>query len=424
MDPHHLVDQPAAGGMFRMTSAEARDTLDQLAASPLIAAGKSCLVSFDAIRARMAARWSVRREMVYEHFERSLQKNLDAHGFFLRLSETDYLVAQPTVSRIAGQAYCLNCLREVSHYFLGEARVTDFLIQEIASIEEGQIATRKLDVAAVEEAAVRQPPQTYGDPGAAAGARRMTSQDRWTPFVAHDGRKLRASCSLAPVFQLKTQQRIGYRMDRRVLVLPGESQLSANEVRRLPSTDMEKIDFATLARGLDRLGQDTGARQPSLILPVSFVTLSSQRGRAVLADFFRIAQASVQRGLICEVCDIEGAPPSALLAATSLIRPFCLFVVGQLREAPAAPLKALQEAGLQGLSIERPPSVESDADFVAFVKAVLAAARPVTKTVMLHRLAGPRHAALAGILGATHGSFGAPRAKLHYVDEAASAATT
>jgi hypothetical protein len=427
VQPEAGRDPAGAGGIARMTSADAKDAIEQLTASPLTAAGKVCLVGFDAIRARMGERWSIRREMVYEHFERTVQKRLGAHGYSVRVSETDYLIAQPDVSRLAGQAYCLNCLREVLHYFLGEARVSDILVHEIIAIEESRITATKLDVLAVEAAEVRERPTAapQADPAAAATLRRMTSQDRWTPFVANDGRKLRASSSLEPVFHLKTQKRIGYRMARRVLALPAETQLSSAEVRRLPSTDIEKIDFATLARGLDRLGQDTdSARQPSLILPVSFTTLSSQRGRAVLADFFRAAQASVQKGLICEVCDIEGVPPSALLAATSLIRPFCLFVVGRLRETPTAPLKALQDAGLQGLSIELPSGLEADADFVPYVRGVLAAARPVTKTVLFFRLAGPRQAAMAGILGATHGSFTPATAEPIYVDQEPAAAPT
>jgi len=207
-----------------------------------------------------------------------------------------------------------------------------------------------------------------------------------------------------------------------VLTLPNETPLSLGEQRRLSSSDIEKIDFATLARGLNRL-QESGAaeREPSLILPVSFVTLSSQRGRATLADFFRAAQGSVKQGLICEVCDIEGVPPSALLAATSLIRPFCLFMVGRLAEATAAPLNHLKDAGLQGLSIECPRGLDTDAEFAAFAKAVAAAAKPVAKTLLFFGLTGPRQAAIAEVLGATHGSFARREAKVHYVDEATAA---
>jgi hypothetical protein len=225
---------------------------------------------------------------------------------------------------------------------------------------------------------------------------------------------------LEPVFQLKTYGRIGYRMRRRVLSLPSERPLTRDEQRKLTSGDIERIDFATLARGLNRLEQEGGGeRQPSLILPVSFTTLSSKRGRATIAEFFRAARASVQNGLICEVCDIEGVPPSTMLAVTSLMRPFCLFIVGRLSQTPTNGLSALQDAGLQGVSIECPPGLASDAAFDGFARLVTSAAKPVVRAVMIYGVAGPRQAAIASLHGASHASFAVAKPKVHYVDDKA-----
>jgi hypothetical protein len=215
------------------------------------------------------------------------------------------------------------------------------------------------------------------------------------------------------VFQLKTYGRIGYRMKRRVLSLPAERPLSRAEQLKLAGADIERIDFATLARGLERLQQEVnGERQPGLILPVSFATLSSNRGRAQLAEFFRAAQASVQSGLICEVCDIEGVPPSALLAATSLMRPFCLFIIGRLGATPTGGLAGLKDAGLHGVSIECPPGLGSDKAFDAFVRTTMAAAKPVVRAVMLYGVSGPLQAAIASHHGASHASFAPTAEKL------------
>jgi hypothetical protein len=160
-----------------------------------------------------------------------------------------------------------------------------------------------------------------------------------------------------------------------------------------------------------------GDRQPSLILPVSFTTLSSKRGRAMLAEFFRAAQATVQRGLICEVCDIEGVPPSTLLAVTSLMRPFCLFIVGRLAAPPINGLGSLLDAGLQGVSIECPAGLDSDAAFDSFAKMITTAAKPVVRAVMIYGVAGPRQAAIASLHGASHASFALSPPKPRLVDE-------
>lgn len=387
-----------------LTSADARQALDQLKGTDVLTEGKICLVSLEAIRERMGPRWPARREMVYDYAQQTLRRQLGARDFFLRISDVDYLVAQPAVSRLAGQAYCLNALREILTFFLGQALTADIVVREVVFIGDGEVDARRLDLAKVEAAETAE----RVDRRAADARAALTSQDRWTPFVTQDGRAARASSQLEPVFQLKTFGRIGYRMSRRVLLLPSETPMTAAEQRKLTGVDIEKIDFATLARGLNRLQQDDdGERLPSLILPVSFATLSSQRGRSTLTEFFRAARSTVQRGLICEVCDIEGVPPSALLAATSLIQPFCLFVIGRLAGAPTTHLAAIKDAGLSGFSIECPPGLVGDAEFGEFARAVTAATRGVARAVMFFGVAGPRQAAIASLHGATHASFAA-----------------
>jgi hypothetical protein len=397
-----LVDvAEALPGVPRFIDADAREALEQIRSSTMMVEGKVCLMGLDAIRDRFGARWLGRRERVFDHVQASLKKQVGPHGFFLRVSETDFVVAQPNVSRLAGQAYCLNCLRDVLTFFLGEALVSDIVVHEVLAIGGGVIGARQLDHAEVQAEAAKEIARVR----VASAAPNLMSQDRWSPFTAHDGRRLRASSQLDPVFQLKTYGRIGYRMTRKALLAPSDTPLTPAELGQLTSADIERIDFATLARGLNRLQQQSaGAREPSLILPVSFATVSSHRGRSVLAEFFRAAKESVQRGLICEICDIEGAPPSGLLAATAMMRPHCMFIVGRLNVAPVRGLAYLQDVGLHGVSIEA-HGVDNEDAFAAFAKVVTTAAKPVARAVMLYGVAGPRQAAIASLFGATHASF-------------------
>ncbi|HEY3799728.1 MAG TPA: hypothetical protein VGL58_15365 [Caulobacteraceae bacterium] len=388
--------------------------LEQLRGSSMLADGQVCVVALTAIRTRLGARWPERRDMVGAYAEQRLRRQIGARGFFFRTSETEFLVVQPALERLAGQVNCFNALRDILAHFLGEALTTDIVIQEVREIDGPIISARRLDVAVLEAADQAQRATRAPSPPEPAP---VTSPNRWTPFTARDGRQLRASCLLEPVVQLKTYGPIGFRMRQRVLQMPGDIPLSAVEQSRLAQVDIERIDFATLARGLNRLqDQAASARQPSLILPVSFSTLSSQRGRATLAEFFRAAQANVQRGLICEVSDIEGVPPSALLAATSLIRPYCLFVVGRLRGTPVQPLDALKGAGLQGLAIECPEQAMTENDYVAFVRMTVAMTRPASKTLMLLGVGSARMSAIASLYGVTHASIAAGGATLQAED--------
>jgi hypothetical protein len=387
-------------GVTRLTRQDAGHTLELLRASRLVQERRVCLVGLDAIRNSMGPRWAVKRETIYEHIQRSLERHMGVHGYCVRINETEFLVAQPSVTCEEGQAACLNCLREVLRHFLGEALPANIALHEVTEISDDTVSGQQLQIGAAGDVVI-----TEHTVPAAQVPLNALSPSQWTPFISGDGLRLRVSCQLEPVFELKTYRRIGFRMARRVLRLPDEAVLSAAEHRRLAGVDIEKIDFATLARGVDRLQQEHSELPLGLILPVSFSTLSSRRGRAALADFFRAAQSYVQRGLICEVCECEGAPSSVLLEATSLFKPYCLFVVARLDNAPQAIPINFRHAGLRGLSIECPAGLEADGDFAAFVKGLIAASATLTKAVMIFGLKSARHAAIAGLVGATHCSF-------------------
>jgi hypothetical protein len=233
--------------------------------------------------------------------------------------------------------------------------------------------------------------------------------DQWTPFTATDGRRMRVSCTLEPVIQLASSAPIGYRLARRVLELPSERVLSLQEQNNLSRADIGKIDFATIARGLDRLSAEKGeSALPCLVLPISCVTLSNYSARNTLAGLLKKAKDVVRHGLICEVCDIEGVPLGTLQTAIQVIRPFCLRVVGRLREPPSFAVRQLKGGGLDGLSIECPEHA-TDPEFVGFTRNLIQVCRSVSKTVFLFQVAGIRHAAIAAQLGITHATVAAGR---------------
>jgi hypothetical protein len=395
---------PKASAPPRLLNANAEQALYLVADSAALAEGKVALISLAGLRSRLGGKWATRRELAQQHIERSIARHLGADGFFVRLSETDYLVAQPETLPLVGQVACFNALRATLDFFLGEAVIADIVVHEVKAITAGAIEGRRIDVAAVEAALTTQDvipvEQSEAPP-----------LQRWSPFVTNDGKRVRVSCTLEPLINLKTFTRIGYRIRRRVLKLPDETPFSPRDQSLLSRSDIEKIDMATLQRGLDRLGEDSGAsKQLSLVLPVSYTSLTNTRSRGLILEVFQQARSKVQTGLICEICDIEGVPPSALLAATSLIRPFCLFVVGKLNEMPTKSLASLKDTGLQAFSYDWPPSAAGEAEFIGEMRTLVAITKPVAKSLIIYQLASPRRAAIAAHLGATHATIGAAAA--------------
>jgi len=397
-------------------------SLEPFVGSPLLESGLINLVSLDAVIARLGARWPAKRQAVYDYTERTLERAVGDQGHYLRVSESDFLVVLPYERRHSAQVRCLRYLRMVLTHFLGEARPVDLVVREVSSIAKSALEALRVDLtdlAAVEEdAAVPHavdalaPPVAErrggSHPGAAAATEPPVAAavDRWSPFVASNGCRVRVSCVLEPVFELRNYGRIGNRIARRVIRMGDEEALTPAEVRNLSRADIERIDLATIARGLGRLNAEANAeRQLSLIIPVSYVSLSHRSGRAALADLLHEARDLVQTGVIVEVSDIEGVPQAALLEATSLIKPYCMFLLGRLNGAPDHALGNLLNAGLSGLSFEAPRVFAGDAEFLGWTRAAVHAARRIAKSVIIYRLGSVRQAGMAALLGASHASL-------------------
>ena len=387
----------------RFSSEDLGSLLERFHASGMLDEGRINLIGLDAIADRLGDRWEGRREQIYQHVERSLAKHLESGGFFQRVSPTDYLVVQPELGKFGGQASCMLYLRDLLAHFLGGAAPEALDVLEVTSLSGGRIFAVGIDAAYALDAARTEPRVAPLEPAA--------PPDAWNPFVAADGRTLRVSCTLEPVFELKGVTQIGFRIARRVLSVPDGAELGVQELRNLTTADVERVDLATIARGVSRLRSEQGnAKQPTLFLPVSYTTLASQRGRGPLIARFQEATAGVEKGLVCEICDIEGVPGSALAAAAVLIKPFCLIVVGKLRAAPGRTPEYLRGVRLQGVAFESGAHPLDQQEFLTWAGRAVANAKSVTRSVIIHGLAGPEYLALAGLAGASHASLGAGRA--------------
>lgn len=388
----------------RMVSAGAEDALERFSDPTLLDAGKVNLISLEAVEARFGDRWKMRSEQVYDFATRVLERGVGASGYFLRVSSTDFFIVHPDLGRIAGQMACLRYLREVLHHFLGEDQMAALGVLQVTKIAKGLIEAKQIDASATDDATAGEAAESPDSEVDEAGWRAI---DRWTPFVAADGRQVRVSATLEPVYETRGFTRIGFRMARRVLATQRreEEELSPQQVALMSTADLLRVDLATIARGIERLRTEgRGEQQLSLIVPLSFASLASQKGRAEFVKQLRTTGGLVKLGAICEICDIEGVPPSALLAAVSLVRPVAVLVVGRLLTTTPAAIAQLQGTGLQALSFDCPHDL-SDAEFVAWATGSIVAAKRVARSVLVYRATSARRAGLLATLGASHVSL-------------------
>jgi len=411
------ADRSGRGGApLRLTDAGLKAILDRFQGSPLLGDGKINVIALDAIAERLGGRWRVRQDFVHEHAQRVLKQQLDPSAMVERISETELIVAQPDASRAAGQLRCLNGLREILHHFLGAAHLTDLRLHEVTRITTTGVFGQKIDVAAAERA--RDAAATLARAARADEATRPPPLDRWTLFASSSGRRIGISCSLEPVMQLKTSSRIGYRVTRRVLQLPSHAALSTRDVDALSPGDIEKIDLASIARGIDRMAasQQPDDAPPSLLLTISYTTLHSRRCRPALLALLAQARQQVRHGLIIEISGIDGAPASALPEAIAVVRPLCLHVIGRLSDGLDQDVRLLKGSGLTGLSVRCPP-IDGDAQFIGWTRALVAAATRIARALFVYDLASMGHAKIAASLGVTHATLAPQRLRSHLIDD-------
>jgi hypothetical protein len=397
-----------------MLSLDVQDSVERFSDPQLMAAGKVNVISVEAVQQRFGDRWELRKDQVLDFTDRVLERGLANQGVYLRVSDTDFFVVHPDLSRIAGQAACLRYLREVLNHFLGDSHAAAAGIMQVTGIGKGRLDAARIDAAQAEAAldqpdpsdiAPASPPRpsrSFADPDIEPQAPQV---NRWTPFVSTDGRQLRVSATLEPVYELKAFTRIGFRMIRRVVVIATGDDLTPKQVAALSPGDLLRADMATITRGIDRLKAEAGAeRQLSLIVPVSFVSLSGQRGRAEVSVPLREASGLVRMGVICEILDIDGVPQGVLLAATSMVRPLALLVVGRIATPSPNVIAGLAGAGLQALSFECPQGL-SDMEFAVWATTTLSAAKKIAKSVLVFRVGSTQRVATLAALGATHASL-------------------
>lgn len=398
----------------RMVSAGLEASLEQFSDPRLLAEGRVNLISLEAIRDRLGGRWAFKRDQVYGFTDRVLERGVADAGAYLRVSDTDFFIVHPDLSPLAGQAACLRYLREVLNHFLGDDQMAAASVLQVTRIAGGALEAQAIDHRPTPSSAsgeVAGQAAAQDDPGAAAPTAEEQAEagpsalERWTPFVCNDGRELRVSATLEPVYEVKGFTRIGFRMIRRVIVTANEEELPPQKIAQLSAADLLRVDVATILRGVDRLKHDSHGESPlSLVAPISFVSLSSQRGRAELVNHLKAAGGLVKMGIICEICDIEGVPPGMLLAAASLVRPFTLLVAGRLLSPSPASVRQLNGAGLKAVSFDCPVGL-GDAEFAGWATMAIGAAKRTAKSVIVYGASSAARVGFLASLGATHVSL-------------------
>jgi len=384
----------AEQGVTRILKPEAVDALRRFQEPRLVAGGHVTLISLDALAEAYGDRWSLQAPRVEKFVQRHLARELRGEEQFLHVSPTDVLIVRPEADRAAAQVASLRDLRQVLHHFLGRsARALDGVFEVIA-VHGDRVEARPVDRFAL--AALEQ----------AADLERERAEDlaRATEaFMASHGRKVRVSCDLQPLLNLQKDAVIGLRLAQRVSSGAEDVQLSSAALAAFAGVDRQRVDWATIVHGVSQL-RERGEKAPTLVLSMSYASLSSQRGRSDMVDLLRQARERAAHGVICEVSGVEGAPHAQLQEAIAIIRPMSLFVVGKIDNPSQVIWSHLKGVGLRGLGFDC-PQAEGRAEFLGWANATIARGRGVAASVLLYGMPSRDLAPALAEAGATHATL-------------------
>jgi hypothetical protein len=340
-----VLDAEIAGQLF-----------DLIGQSDLISRGLALLVSIAPVKRALGERWPQRREQIYSLADRYLQKHLSPHDVCRRTDEVHFLVATPFLTPVAAQATCYRALIDVLAYLIGQANPDELEVTQVAELSADRIRLRRFSLDELREADAKapRPAETSAPPRRARSETPaetpLASLASW-PLRAADGRDLRVSFAVDPVFDLKAWAMAGHRIESRIVSMQTEVELTAPQRRNLLPRDFERIDLAALERGLSRLEGVESFDRPRLIIQLSFASLSNGRARAALLDRARELQHVLRHAAICELVDVEpGVPVGRLTDVTSLIRGFFRGVWVQV-EPSRVTIEAALAAKASGLTI-------------------------------------------------------------------------
>ncbi|WP_297512043.1 hypothetical protein [uncultured Caulobacter sp.] len=375
----------------------------RLSGSELVARGSVNVISIKAIRAWAGEWWSQKRADVWTYVELKLNEHLDRQDMRARISDSEFLVAMNNDHGLAAQATSVKILEDVLTHLLGVASPGDLGIRSVIGVEGGQAVCRRVDpfvvlAARARRDSARSPVRVTVEP---------SDEARRTPvaFTTAGGAALRVDFTLEHVVSLRRDITTAVRLEPMVTHLASGRQASARALTKLSDRDVAFIDEATLKYAAVFARSVQGPDTPELILPASFRTLGTQRGRDLLTGTAGLSLSLLRGGVMIELVDVtRGTPAGRLLEVVGLLRALTRGVIARVPPDKEA-LRVLKDARLAGLALDASDLTGEAARIAGDIMAFGRDARGLAPMTILQGLPQDGYFAAAETAGLTHASL-------------------
>ena len=380
--------------------------------------GRAFLLNLDQIIVRLGPRWEAKRALVREHLNTNFAHRFQEPDWCAEILENGWLAIALTAGARAGALKCAEIWRETAEFFVGDLTDTQLPLFEVLVEAADRLKLSQIDLNTYFDrgedfgarSAVR-PQMTAPEPDAALranlGVGTMTSMQR-APMtsapVVIAGRDLQVACAVEPVFELKNLSMIGHRLEPLVIDRTGNIHLDSKALKGMDWADREKVDLANISEGLRLLRvRSPSQRKILIVVPVAFSTMASARGRAHATAAVSKAATEMGMKILYELRGLAGVPSHRVMEIVSLIKPYCMTVVGHVG-CDRRSIDAVRQCGFSGVCLTYDGVARDQDTLQDYLKELSTCAKAAAGACMIQGFDNLRQLAVARLAGVSHAS--------------------
>jgi|GEM_PF-898197 len=379
--------------------------------------GHAFLLRLDTLIVRLGSKWDIKGELVFEHLKTAFERRFEEPNWCLRINDDAWLAILPGLGSRRGAMAVADIWRDLGNFFVGDVSGLEVPIYAVQVEDVDRFMLSRIDLrtwfdrpeAETEDKVRPIAGDVSGEAVRGAGAGpHMTSIQRpaiVAATVSLAGRTLRVASTSEPLFEMKKMSMIGHRLEPLVLEAADNTLLDRKAQANMDWGLREQVDITNIEQGLNILrSRPPEQRRLLMAVPAAFSSFASQRARQKIC--YEVSKAASGMGLkvLFEVRGLDGVPPHRVLEIVSLIRPFCMTVVGHVSSDRKA-IANLSKCGLSGICIEYDGVRRDDEALSEHLSGLGAAARQAAGAFMVQGLDSYHQMAVARLAGVTHASL-------------------
>jgi hypothetical protein len=413
--------------LLRIAQDDAAEIIERLRETHADLQGRAYLLRLDVLIERLGRRWEMKRDTVFDQLRTSFERKFPEPNWCIAINDNCFLAVLLTLGEYKGALSAAELWYTAGQFFVGDVSSQPPPLYEAIADDVDRLRLIPIDLSTYFDRAEARPMGGTRTPGGESQtsvvAKPAPAPGTMTPItraraggvvMTIAGRPLRIASTLEPVFEMRKLTMIGHRFEASVSDAGGPLALDGKAMSSLDWGDREQIDLANIEQGLKLLQMRAPEqRKMVMVVPAAFSTFASVRSRSKIAAMVSAASQEMALKVLFEVRNLNGVPIGRTMEIISLLRPYCMTVMGHVGADPRA-IMSLKGCGLAGACVDFDGLRRDDTALEIYLTGLSTASKTATGACMIHGFDNLHQMAVARLSGVTHAGVralnGGPRA--------------